>query len=252
MSLDSLIKQAKDGDTQALGELWEHTKVFALAVSRRFQPTAAVGADDLQQCAWLGFHAAVQKHTGKYSFLTLLDFCIRNECQQALHIRTSKHDPVTVSGDTLLPDGEHTILDLIEDDSLPESDTALIAADLAKDIRAAVAGLPARERMLIERRWLGKEVQPLRTAGRSMSIGVERTRQLEQRAFSRLRADPVLRSYVKAPPPNLYQSGLLRFTNNGSSMPEHATLCLIKADEEKRQHIAYADLLASLRAEGFL
>lgn len=256
--MDSLIKRAKDDDTEALEDLWERTRKFAFAVSRRFRATVSVDADDLQQAAWLGFHAAVQKYTGKYSFLTLLEFCVRLECQQALNLRTQKQRRAvqTVSYDIPAPDGEQSMLDLFEDTSLSESDTAMIGADLARDVRAAVAELPERERMIIESRWLGKEVRPLHAVGRSMCISVERTRQLEERAFARLRDDPVLRSYIAAPPPNLYRTGLSRFTNNGSSTPEHAALCLIRADEKrqarKRTHAAYENLLASLRAEGYL
>lgn len=243
--MHNLIQRAQEGDTAALDMLWEQTRAFALAVSRRFQPTASVDADDLEQAAWLGFYTAVQKHTGKYSFLTLLDFCIRAECQQALHIRTSKRDPVTVSGDVLLPDGEHTLLDLIEDDSLPESDAALIGADLVRDVRAAVAELPERERMVIELHWFAD--MTLKAVGRRMCIGAERARQLEERAFGYLRDDPVLRTYAKAPPPNLYRTGLSRFLNARSSSTEAAALRFV-TQEERRTF----DLLASLKASGHL
>lgn len=117
--MDSLIRQAKDGDAEAIGVLWEETRKFALAVSRRFHATVSVDADDLQQCAWLGFHAAVQRYEARYHFLTLLDYCVRIECQQALHIRTSKRDLATVSYDIPAPDGEQAMLDLFEDDSCP-------------------------------------------------------------------------------------------------------------------------------------
>lgn len=256
MSLDELIKQAQDGNTQALEELWERTKPFAFAVSRRFHTTVCVDADDFQQCAWLGFHTAVQKHEGRYHFLTLVDYCVRLECQKALHIRTSKRDLATVSYDIPAPDGEQAMLDLFEDESLPESDAVLIGADLVRDVRAAVAELPKRERMLIELRWLGREVRPLYAVSKSMCISVERTRQLEERAFARLRDDPVLQTYATAPPSNLYHTGLAHFKNHGSSCAEHAMLRLITKTErnqkQKAAHAAYVDLLASLRAEGYL
>lgn len=256
--MDSLIKQAKGGDTEALARLWEQTKKFAFAVSRRFHATVSVDADDLQQAAWLGFHTAVQKHEGRYHFLTLVDYCVRLECQQAVGIRSQKQRRAvkTVSYDIPAPDGEQAMVDLFEDTSLPESDAALIGADLVRDVRAAVAELPERERRVIELRWLGDKPRSLHAAGKHMGISLERTRQIEERAFARLRADPVLRSYIAAPPPNPYRTGLSRFKNNRSSGAGDIALCLIGADEKrqarKRTHAAYADLLASLRAEGYL
>ena len=201
--MDELIKQAQDGDAEALGALWERTRKFAFTVSRRFRATVSVDADDLQQCAWLGFYAAVQKHTGKYNFLTLIDFCVRIECQQAVGIRSQKQRRAvqTVSYDVPAPDGEQSMLDLFEDTSLSESDTAMIGADLARDVRAAVAELPERERTIIELRWLSGEQQSLHAISKSVGISRERIRQLEERAFARLRDDPVLRSYIAAPPP---------------------------------------------------
>ena len=256
--MDELIKQAQDGDAKALGVLWERTRRFAFTVSRRFRATVSVDADDLQQCAWLGFYAAVQKHAGKYNFLTLIDFCVRIECQQAVGIRSQKQRRAvqTVSYDVPAPDGEQSMLDLFEDTSLSESDTAMIGADLARDVRAAVAELPERERTIIELRWLSGEQQSLHAISKSVGISRERIRQLEERAFARLRDDPVLRSYIAAPPPNLYRTGLSRFKNIRSSGAEHVALCLIGANEKrqarKRTHTAYADLLAGLRSEGFL
>lgn len=255
--MQQLIREAQNGDKQALEALWERTKAFAFAASRRFYRTVCVDQDDLQQAAWLGFHAAVQKHEGQYNFLTLLDYCIRNECRQALGIRTSRRDPVTVSYDVPAPDGEQAMIDLFVDDDLPESDASLIGADLARDVRAAVAELPERERALIEMRWLGTEPFTLDQTGDAMGISRERARQLEQRAFEHLRADPVLQTY--APWYNAsssLKSGLSRFINTLTSCTEHDAMRSVQRSlNEKRRHAqkeAYADLLESLAEEGYL
>lgn len=257
MPLDILIKQAQNGNPEALEALWKRTRAFAFTVTRRFHSTSCVDSDDLLQAAWLGFYAAVQKHEGKYNFLTLLDFCVRIECQQTLRIRTSRRDLLTVSYDAPAPDGEQAMIDLFVDDALPESDASLIGADLARDVRAAVAELPERERCLIETRWLGDDPLTLEQTGDVMGISGERARQLERRAFDHLRADPVLQTYA----PQNYassvpKSGLSRFLDTGTSCTERDAMSRIQRDTAKQkrqtQKIGYASLLESLAAEGFL
>lgn len=255
--MERLIKTAQAGDTEALEALWERTKAFAFTVSRRFYTTAYADSDDLQQCAYLGFHAAVMQHTGRYDFLNLVRWCTQRECQKALDLYGSRRQVRADSLDILLPDGEHTPADLVEDDSLPEHDAQIIAGEIARDIRAAVSELPDRERALIETRWLNAEPLTLEQTGDAMGISGERTRQLEQRAFDRLRADPVLQTYA----PRHYassvpKSGLSHFLNTGTSCTERQAMSRIQRDNAKQkrraQKIGYAGLLESLAAEGFL
>lgn len=254
-----LIKQAQEGDTAALEALWEQTKAFALAVSRRYYPTTYADSDDLQQCAYLGFHTAVMQHTGRYRFLSLVQWCTQRECQRALDLYGSRRQVRADSLDILLPDGEHTPADLIEDDSLPEHDVRLIGSEIVRDVRAAVAELPERERMLIETRWLGDNPLTLDQSGKAMGISPERTRQIEARAFDRLRADPILRTYTGNPEKSgdvVGRGGLQNFLNTGASVVEHEAIRRIHHAERKQkmqaQQSAYAALLHSLADAGFL
>ena len=257
--MDKIIKMAQNGDTNALDALWEQTKKFAFAAARNFRATPSVGTEDLQQCAWIGFYTALQKHTGRYVFTTLVYFCVQNECQKALGIRTSKRDPETVSYDAPAPDGEQSMLALFKDDSLPENDMSLIDADLARDVRAAVAELPERERMLIETRWLGDDPLTLEQTGKAMGINRERVRQIEARAFDRLRADPVLltysRNYEKCGDV-VGRGGLQNFLDTGASVVEHEAIRRIHHAERKQKKLEqknqYAALLQSLADDGFL
>ena len=253
--MDELIKQAQAGNTQALEALWEQTMRFASTVLRRFHPTVCVDSDDLQQCGWLGFYAAVQKHDGRYHFLTLMDFCIRAECQQALRIRTQKQrrDIPTVSFDVPAPDGEQAMVDLFVDESLSDHDERLIGADLVRDVRAAVAELPEREQYILTRHWF--DDIPLHRVGNELSISHERARQLEQRAFERLRRDPVLCTYApRRVPSSSIKSGLQRFLNTQQSCVEQDALNLVQNElrRTKRQSNAYSDLLRSLAADGYM
>ena len=124
--MKQLIQAAQTGDKTALEALWARTQAFAFTVLRRFCPTVCVDSDDLRQCAWLGFFAAVNKYEERYNFLTTMEFYIRRECRKALHMYTSKRYPLTVSYDVPAPDEEHAMVDLFEDESLPDHDASLI------------------------------------------------------------------------------------------------------------------------------
>lgn len=254
--MKKLIQQAQAGDMEALEALWEQTRRFAFTVSRRFLPTSYADADDLQQCAYLGFHTAVMRHTGRYDFLAFVRWCTQRECQKALDLYGSRRQIRAESLDIVLSDGEHTPADLIMDESLPESSAGIEANELVRDVRAAVAELPERERTLIENRWLGTELLSLDQTGTIMGISRERVRQIEQRAFERLRRDPVLQTYSSRYVPSSPRSGLSRFLNTRTSCVEQEALCRIQHAEAKQkqqsQKHGYAGLLESLAAEGFL
>lgn len=257
--MDKLIRQAQEGDTAALEALWEQTKRFAFTVSRRFYTTAYADTEDLQQCAYLGFHAAVMQHTGRYDFLALVRWCTQRECQKLLDLYGSRHQLRADSLDIILPDGVSTPADLLADDSLPEHDVRLIGSEIVRDVRTAVAELPERERMLIETRWLGDDPLTLDQTGKAMGISLERTRQIEARAFDRLRADPVLRTYARNSEKCgdvVGRGGLQNFLNTGSSVVEHEAIRRIHHAECKQkkqaQQSAYAALLQSLADAGYL
>ena len=251
-SLNSLIDKAKKGDTGALDALWRQVKRFAFTVARRYTPTSYADMEDLQQCAYLGFHTAVMQHTGKYRFLSLVQWCTQRECQRLLDLYGSRRQLQADSLDVVMPDGEHTLEDLIVDESRPKTEEV----ELACDVRAAVAELPERERELIEARWFGDEVLPLESVGESMGVSGERVRQLEERAFERLRADPILQTYNLRNAPLAYRSGLSSFRNARASCVERAAMHSIQREGVKQKKAAqrdgYAGLLESLAAEGFI
>lgn len=256
MTLDILIKQSQEGDTEALAALWKQAKKFAFTVARRFYTTTYADTDDLRQCAYLGFHTAVMQHSGRYDFLALVRWCTQRECQRMLGIYGSRRQIRADSLDIILPDGESTPADLIEDESLPEIGAGLEEGELVRDVHAAVAELPERERLIIQRRWFDELT--FVAIGKDIGISPERVRQLEARAFERLRADPVLRTYACRPPAIRYvaRSSLTHFMQTGASSVEHEALRRVKADakkqEVKQHHGKYAALLASLTAEGYL
>lgn len=254
MPLNFLIKQAKTGDKEALEELWRQTKRFAFVAARRFCTTAYADMDDLRQCAYLGVHTAVMQHSGRYDFLALVRWCTQRECQKLLDLYGSRRQLRADSLDILLPDGESTPADLIEDESLPEIGAGLEEDELVRDVRAAVAELPERERLIIQRHWL--DGLTLADVGKEIHLSSERVRQLEARAFDRLRADPILQNYCPRSAPSVYRSGLSSFRNTRTSSVERAAMHSIQREEVKQNKAARSDgymgLLESLAAEGFI
>lgn len=206
------------------------------------------------QCAYIGFHTAVMQHTGRYDFLSLVRWCTQRECQKALGIYGSKKQIRTVSLDVTLPDGESTVEELIEDESLPEIGAGIEADDLVRDVRAAVSDLPERERSVVERHWFNRIT--LHDIGDEDGISAERVRGIEERAFSRLRADPVLRTYATRLPSRYTHKGIKRFMETGESSVEHEALRrLCETKKRKAAHhpvSRYADILDALVKEGIL
>ena len=254
MPLNSLIKQAKTGNQEAMEELWKQTKKFAFTAARRFCVTAYADMDDLRQCAYLGVHTAAMQHTGRYDFLALVRWCTQRECQKLLDLYGSRRQLRADSLDIILPDGESTPADLIEDESLPEVSAHLEESELVRDVRNSVAELPERERRVIQRHWL--DGLTLADVGKEIHLSSERVRQLEARAFDRLRADPILQTYCPRNAPSVYRSGLSSFRNTRASSVERAAMYSIQREEIKKKKAArsdgYAGLLESLAAEGFI
>lgn len=246
-----MIEAAQEGDKAALEELWERTKKFALAVSRRYISESFADQDDFQQCAYLGFHTAVMTHTGRYSFLSLVQWLVQRECRLVLGLVGK---PIFRAGslDVELPDSDHTLEDTIEDESLPMIGEALEESELVRDVRAAVAELPERERLVVERHWL--DGIALADIGECLGISAERVRQIECTAFEHLRCDPILRTYASSPDAySARHSGMSAFLNSGTSSTEREAIRLISTSATRKpRKKGYAALLESLAATGFL
>lgn len=251
--MDELIYAAQRGDDAALAVLWERVKQYACAVACRFKPCAFADFDDFRQCAYLGFRAAVRAYTG-IGFLNLVRWCTLRECQKVTDLYGSRRQVRADSLDVLLPDGETTPADLVPDESLPPADARIACDELVRDVRAAVAALPDRERRMIETRWLcGDKPLTLEEAGQSMGINNrERAHQIEQRAFRRLRNDPVLMSYMQPHTAAECRGvGLSSFMRDHTSSVEADALARVQqAMRKKRRADAYTALLKELVADG--
>lgn len=88
-------------------------------------------------------------------------------------------------------DASTTLLDALETDHPgPEERVGQeeVRALASERLRSALHGLDARERFVLEQRFLGEEEISLADIGRSLGVSRERARQLEVRAKSKLRA----------------------------------------------------------------
>ncbi|MFC1806230.1 sigma factor-like helix-turn-helix DNA-binding protein [Planctomycetota bacterium] len=101
--------------------------------------------------------------------------------------RETKQRPVgTVALDAPLgAESESTVGELVPDERAARAFDGLLVEDTARVVRAAVAGLPAREREAVELVDLGG-VQVL-DAGRAMGLSRQRVHQLRARAMPKLR-----------------------------------------------------------------
>lgn len=233
--MSKLIDRAQEGDAQALKKLWERTQAFAFTVARRFYTTAYADSEDLQQCAYLGFHTAVMQHTGRYRFLSLVQWCVQRECQKLLDLYGSRRQMRTDSLDIVMPDEETTLEDMIADEASPEGGAMLAASELVRDVRAAVADLPERERRIVTLHWLEGLTQE--ETGKALGISGERARQMEERAFAKLRADPVIASYAPEMRQASFRGGLSYFQKYHASSTERDALALVRRMENKRRRM---------------
>lgn len=253
MTNEELACRLQHGDTEALWPLWTGVERFARLIVRRYTATAAVDADDLLQCAFIGVREAALAYDGQGSFLTLMGWRVRKECRKALGMYGSRREvEVGASLDAPVSDDEDALGDLIPDDSLPGSTDALELEELRRDVRAAVDALPDREAQIIRAHWF--DDLTLAQAGQALGISAERARQIEQRALERLSRNPMLRRLYRPPErcSDLRQTGLAAFRNSRASSVERDALSGIEAQKRalRREELAFIRGLREHVAEG--
>ncbi|PMS15052.1 RNA polymerase subunit sigma-70 [Trinickia dabaoshanensis] len=111
-------------------------------------------------------------------------------------------DPVSM--ETLAaPGSDATIGEFIADDAMPTPEELVTAHRMRRAVTAAIEQLPAREADVLRLRFgIGvADEHSLREVGRQLNLSAERVRQIEVRAFERLRGEPGfarLKAYVSA------------------------------------------------------
>lgn len=213
MTNEELAVKVKNGDENALIELWHQNHGLAVRISRRrynqqesYGGLCGVDMDDFMQTAFLALVKAVSYYDAKKDapFNTYWTNCIKSEFNTLLGVRTSKRDALnfcvsldralTVDGDT--DDG--TLKDFIPDptDSYEESDRNMQIEQLHETLEKALSKLtPDQEKVV---RLIYYEDLDRASAAAEMGLTYSSCRSLEGAAMRILRKPGSVRRELEA------------------------------------------------------
>ena len=162
MSNEELVKRYQAGEQEALILLWDQVYRLAYKIAGSYREllagNRAVDIEDLMQSAFLGVeYAAMHYNAEKALFSTYVALSIRKQCRAALGLQgrlRKEHYYADSLDEPISEEGEGTKADMLEDTSLPPSDSNLLQAEMVQTVRAAVAELPGRQAEVIARYWM--------------------------------------------------------------------------------------------------
>lgn len=223
--MSDLAMKARNGDPEALLQLWQGYSRYAYKIAMKYQKAAAlngaVDVDDLEQCAFLGFYEAVQGFDPlQGEFTTMLSYGVRRACRRALGLtgRLRKEHYVTDSLDAPVPGTE----DITLADTIPDEAAALPfeQAELQQDIAKALHRLPDSMEQIIRLHDL--EGLTLEHTADRQGYALNTARNLRRQGFYRLRQDRALRAYHE--PVRLRYKGLRQFQSDWTSVVEEEAI----------------------------
>ena len=204
----------------------------------------AVSVEDLVQAGFFALVRAAQSYdpAGDKSWASWASWHIQREYQNMLgvkHGRFTRADTGAAALDAPLQrpmgDGE-TLKDRLPDDSLPEVDAALLAEELRRGVRAAVARVPD----LMQRRTMelcGLQGYTARQAADRLGITAVRARRLYDRASVRMSGDRGLRALADLDARTRFHAhkGVAAFNRDWTSVTEGAALWRIEQQRKGTQ-----------------
>lgn len=219
--MKDLAMKARNGNQEALLQLWQGVSRLACKIAMRYLRIAAlngaVDADDLEQCAFLGFHEAVQGFDPlQGSFTTLMGYSVRSACRRALGLdgRERTEHYTTTSLDAPIPGSDDiTLADTIPD---PASTDAYDQTELRQDIEKALHRLPATMGNIICLHDL--DGLTLEQTAEQSGHPLNTARSLRRKGLYRLRKDRGLHSYQE--PVRLRYKGYRQFQSDWTSVVE--------------------------------
>ncbi len=245
--MKELISRAAEGDRAALGELYEANRGLIRLIARKYRAACerdrAVDEEDLMQVGFFALASAAQTfdpEAGGWGHWA--GYYLHKEMNEALGLRNGRilrpdmgalslDEPVSAEE----ADGA-TRIDLLADESLPESDEALLADEITQEVRAAIGRIPnERQQRVIA----GCELDGL-TYGdlaEEFGISIETVRCDRRKAFKVLQRDEDLirlkRAWALGWEPTYYSyKGAGSFRADWTSAVEAAVMRL---DERRRR-----------------
>lgn len=191
----------------------------------------AVDIEDLIQAGYMGLMDAEKTYDeSKSKWSTWAAFYIRKAMREAVGINTTRirahHHTVSLDAPLGDEDDDATLMDKLEDESIPDASSGLIEAERAAAVREAVSRLEGQKRDVVELHDL--EGQSLAQIGRSWDLSRERVRQLREKALLDLRRDWRLRRQLDEETPFYRHVGVNTFKTTWTSTTEAAALWRIE------------------------
>ncbi len=239
MSNEKLVLAIQAGDQDRVPELWEQVKRYCFMLINKYKALAemnvAVSLEDLEQEAYLGMIAAIRRFDpARASFIAILKLCVSDHCREALGIRSKRpklEHFVKQSLDAPLPGQEVnglTLLERVEDITLPGMTDALEQDDMKRELREAISRLPYGWDEFMRQHFL--EGKPLHDIARDQGVAKQGIYQKKKKAIEKLKRDPSLRMYADL---NYFKpKGVSAFHRTGSSTTEDLVIRL----EENREN----------------
>lgn len=199
---ESLVQEIQAGNTEKMTDLWN--QVERLIRWKAWRVAAAIDEsgistgieyDDLCQCGYFALVTAVASYKpGSCAFTTCFMNCLKTAFSETTGYRTKRQmqDPLRWAVSLDLPVGEDEETPLSELVQDPKAETAVSAVaerdeqgQRREAVRAAVAGLPALERSVIDCRFFRDMGTPDTAA--TLRITEKDARKLESNALRYLR-----------------------------------------------------------------
>ena len=195
---NDLALNIQHGDQSAVLPLWEQVKGIANTVAGHYFETASINLDDLLQLSFLAMLEAVKVYDGaRGDFKNIFIYYVKRSCGRALSLHRRTIDVVCSLDQPIGEDGEYTIRDMVEDESLVSAQDQIELEELSDALRAALEALPKRWRkVLIERYMHGVT---LKAAGERLGCSYQNAARLEAQALKQLREDKTLAQMYRVP-----------------------------------------------------
>lgn len=192
-----------------------------------------IDIEDLLQAAWMGAYIAQARYNpDKGKFSTFSAFYIQKELRDLIGVKNGELPPATESLDEVLQDGKTSILDMLEDESIPDNDEALHEKEQRQGIRAAILRLPDQLREIMTLFYL--QGMGAREIGQKLGYTELKVIHLAARGRRVLKRDKLIQELGRIEFPNYLHVGVGQFNSTNTSAVEKAFF--IREEQRERIH----------------